>query len=417
MSGTTVKTASEGTSPGKTKKRGSQKKAAKKTAARKTTTRKKTAAKKAVSKKPAVKKTAARKISIKTAGIQPQKKKPAPEQAGTADGDRSPEDTRSLSWMSAQAASALKAVKASQAEKGQAVLERTRKQAAEKHLDDDSLIRIAAEMPVDNDALEAFSTEQPLQEQSRQPNEASSAVPPVMDASGDMTGPSSQSNATLESTTDLRDDEVDVTTTSTEHVKPTRPAAPKKSAKRPVVFLPALAASLLFAALSLGYYFWPGGDTGSPVMAVQESAEPEPSAVVIDLIEAQEKNTADVATTPLAEPEQESAEVNSLWTPATVPGTWEESDPPQTTAITPAVEPETVPVEPSPIISSDAPRQVQPAQPAQPVQPAQPAQPAQPVQPAQPAQPALPVQPGQRAPAQGYYPQQRRPAYPQYYYR
>ena len=404
MSGTTVKTATAETSTAKTKKAVSSKKVSK-TSARKsrgnsTGVKKKTTRKKTVAKKTAVKKSPAGKTSKKATGRKgvssaQQREVPATEQTGPANDNSTPEDNRSLSWMSAQAASALKAVKASQAEKGQAVLARTQKQAAETHLDDDSLIRIAAEMPVDNDALVEFSTEQPLEENPQQRDAAQATVAATMDESSAKTDASSDSHVTPEpALAEGEDTEAADVTPPAEQAKPGMPTPPPppQPAKRTVAFQPALAAVLLCAALVLGYYYWPGSDDNSDVVAIQESNGVEAPATVDEPVDTQDTST-NLTAVPPSEPGHETTEINNDRTASSPPNAWESSNQPQTAAIPATTEPEPSPVESVPDVAAQAP------------------------QPVQPAQPAVPAQPDRRAPAQGYYPQQRRPAYPQYYYR
>ena len=393
-----MKTATAETSTGKTRKPASGKKVAKTTARKtrgsSTAVKKKTAAKKAVKKKAAVKKPLARKVSKKSTGRKgvssAQRQKAAvTTQPPTAETHRTATDSQSLSWMSARAASALKAVKASQAEKGQAVLARTRKQAAETPIDDDSLIRIAAEMPVDNDALVEFSTEQPLQEMPLEPGNAPlPAVATVSDETSPTTDTSSDSQVTPEP--DRAVAEVAGATLPAEQ-KPAlqTPPPPQQSAKRPVAFQPALAAGLLASALLLGYYFWPESDDSSAVVASQERTEIEATAAVDEPVDTQDSAT-NVATVPPAESTQDSAEINNGWTPSDSPDTPEPPSQPQTATIPAVAEPVPAPVEPAPVVATQVP---------------------------QPAQPAVPAPPQRRTPAQGYYPQQPRPAYPQYYYR
>ena len=295
--------------------------------------------------------------------------------------------------MSAQAASALRAVKASQAEKGQAVLARTRKQAAETHLDDDSLIRIAAEMPVDDDALVEFSTERPLEDKPRETD----APLPAMAAASDETSPAVDTSSDRPVTPEPAPSVTETTedTVPAKQTKPTQatPPPPQLPVKRTAVFQPALVAGLLFAALLLGYYFWPESDGNSAVVATQEGTAVEATATMDEPVGTQDATTS-VATVPPVEPGQEPTAINNDWTPSDTPDTWESSSQPQTAAIPAAAKPEPksepAPVESVPVVAT---------------------------QPAQPAQPAVPAQPERRPPAQGYYPQQRRPSYPQYYYR
>jgi len=298
MSGTTGKKTAKAT-PAKTKKRSSRKKVVK-TSARKTRgsaagVKKKAVRKKPVTKKTAAKKTTTRKISKKAASskkaLAGQQTRP-PKQASTASDNGTPEDTKSLSWMSAQASSALKAVKASQAEKGQTILARTRKQAVDEHIDDDSLIEIAAGMPVDNDGLIEFSTEDSVEEQSRQIEAPLSAPEPVEEEKSSTPDTLADSNVDFEPETELAVEVLETPTVEPAQqpepgIQPAVPPPPP--AKRSALFHPALAAGIL-CSLLLGYYFWPTGDStdineNSAAVATQENtvietpaaaAEPEP---------------------------------------------------------------------------------------------------------------------------------------------
>ena len=451
MSGTTDKKATQA-APAKTKKRSTRKKVAKTsvrktrgsaTGAKETAAKKKVVAKKAVAKKPATRKSAKRSASKgKTAPIQ-EKKTRNPKQTGTASTDSPSADAKSLSWMSAQAASALKAVKAHQAEKGHTILARTRKQATEK-LDDDSLIEIAASMPVDNDSLIEFSAEETAEKQPRQIEAILSAPAPVEGDTSSNPDTSADSAVAAKPEVDLADEVVETPVAPAQQPEPgiQLPVPPPQPAKRSVLFHPALAAGILFSLL-LGYYFWPDGDDtkvneNSATVATQESpvietpaavvepdsiepqvttaaevasapaAEPEqesietPAAVVEpDPIKPQVTTAAEVATAPTAEPEQEASESINERTPAGIPGTQEPSGHPQTAAVSPpAPEPKATP-EPAP--ATPQPTVTQQAQP--------------PAQPAAPAPAPAPAQRNYRAPVYGSYPQQRQQAYPQRYNR
>lgn len=443
MSGTTVKTAPAETSTGKTKKPAASKKVAK-TTARKTrsstaTVKKKSVTKKTVTKKSAVKKPPARKASKKATGrrgitISQKQETPASIQTSPGNANSTPEDSKSLSWMSAQAANALKAVKASQAEKGQAVLARTRKQATETHLDDDSLIKIAAEMPVDNDALVEFSTEQPLEDDPRKPAAASPAGAAAMDGTNTIEDSPGDSHVTSEPAMAVVET-ADATLPAEQITKIATPPPPQQPVKHSAALQLTLAAGLLFAALVLGYSFWPVSDDNSEVVATPESNEVEAPATPDDPVDIQDTST-NVATVPAAEPRHEPTEINNDWTPSKTPNAWEQPNQPQTAAIPATTQPEPVPepapvgsapvvaAEPEPAPVESAPVVAAEPEPAPvesvPVVAAEP-EPAPlesvPAVAGQAPQPAVPAQPDRRAPAQGYYPQQRQPTYPPYYYR
>ena len=406
MSGTTGKKAIQAT-PAKTKKRSSRKKVAK-TSARKTrgsttgikkkTIRKKPVTKKATAKKPATKKVAKKAARSKKPVAAQGKKNRTPKQASPSSGNQTPEDTKSLSWMSAQAASALKAVKASQAEKGHTILARTRKQSADNNIDDESLIEIAAGMPVDNDGLIEFSTEEPVEEQSRQIEAPLAAPVPVEEESSSSPDISGDSAVETEPVDEAADEVVEIPVEPAQQAEPGIQPPPPPPAKRSIFFHPALAAVILFALLS-GYYFWPDGDDTqviekSAAVATQENILIETPVTVTepDPIEPEVATEEEVTATLVAEPVKEAAESINTWTPAGIPGSWESSNPGQTAVVPPAPEPtvEPAPAAPQPTVTT----QVQP-----------------------PAQPAAPVQRNYRAPVYGSYPQQRQPAYPQRYYR
>jgi len=216
MSGTTGKKTTQA-APAKTKKRSTRKKVAKtsvrETRGSATGVKEKAVKKKVVAKKAAAKKTATRKTTKrstskgKTAPVQ-EKKPRNPTQTGTSSTDSPSEGDKSLSWMSAQAASALKAVKANQAEKGHTILARTRKQAAEKHIDDDRLIEIAASMPVDNDGLIEFSAEGKVEKQPQQIEAVLSAPAPVGNETGSDSDTSADSAVEAKPEADLADEVV-----------------------------------------------------------------------------------------------------------------------------------------------------------------------------------------------------------------
>jgi hypothetical protein len=381
--------------PGKTKKGSAGEKVAK-TSIRKTRSNASNVKKKTVGKKTAKKEKAA---SSKTAVATRRKKNRAPKQAHTTSGHKTPEETKSLSWMSAQAASALKAVEAIQAEKGRAILAKTRKQAAEKHINDDRLIEIAAAMPVDNEGLIEFSTELPHEEHTPQADTAFSATEAIMDESSGNTDTSSDKAEEPESTLELADERIETSTSPAEQPEPTQPPPPpsQQLAKSTVALRPALAAGIIFAALLLGFYFWPGGnDTNgidnSATVAAQEStaieapatmAEPDPVVPWVPIVD-------DVATAPVTEPDQEPTKSHNEQTSSGKTRDLLPSSRPQTAAITPAPEPKPAPVESQPAA----------AQPAQP-----------------PAPWTAPARRNYGVPVYGSYPQQQQPAYPQYYYR
>jgi len=404
MSGTTGKKATQA-APAKAKKRSTRKKVAK-TSARKTrgsTTgiKKKTVTKKVTAKKPATKKVA-KKAARSKKSVAGQGKKPrTPKQTSPLSDNQTPEDTKSLSWMSAQAASALKAVKANQAEKGQTILARTRKQSAEKDIDDESLIEIAAGMPVDNDGLIEFSTEEPVVEQSRQIEPPLATSEPAGKETGSNPDTPGDSPVEAEAEAELTDEVIKNPVETAQPTKPDiqPPPPPPQLTRRSVFFHPALAAGILFAALLSGYYFWSGENDAqvsehSAAAATQENTpiETPVAATEPDPIEPEVMTGEEVATTLVAEPERESSESINTWTPAGIPGPWEASNPEQTAAVPPAPEPkaEPAPVDPQPIVKQQVPP---------------------------PAQPAAPAQRNYRAPVYGSYPQQRQPVYPQRYYR
>jgi hypothetical protein len=417
MSSTTADKTTQ-TSAEKSKKRRPRKKVAKTrarktangdTGVKKTTATKKAARKKTTATKPVTGKTSKRAAARDiTATAEPQPVAPAAaEPSGTVSDSRTAEDSKSLSWMSAQAASALRAVKASQAEKGQAVLARTRKQVAEQRIDDDSLMKIAAEMPVDNDALIEFFAEQPFDEPSGQADTAHSAPQAVVDAASTLAGTPDDSGTEPHAPAVMIDEATEASPASrrlqAKSDLPTRPPLPQP-ARRSTGLQPALAAGVLLAALLLGYYFWPAGGDSRDRVATQESSEieapvavtgsgplTEPQVIIVEAVD-------DAATAPEAGPGQESAQSDNELTSEVTTASKEPPGQSRTAVVTPIAEP--APAQTPAAAATATPLPVAKVPAAVPTVP-------QPV----------PAQTGNRAPAQGYYPQQRRPAYPQYYYR
>jgi hypothetical protein len=140
---------------------------ARKKAARTSSPKKKVASRKAQGKKTASRKAPGKKTPRKGALL----KDTATDTETAAD-----TEAKSISWMSAQATSALKAVKANQAEKGQAVLAKNKKHKERQPIDDASLIEIAEGMPVDDAALIEFAAEDLRQEPLPKPAETAQAT-------------------------------------------------------------------------------------------------------------------------------------------------------------------------------------------------------------------------------------------------
>ncbi len=358
--------------PAKTKKSSARKPRSNAAGIKKKTVRKKAATKKSAAQEKAAKKVAKQAASSKKSVASRRKETPTPKQAPATSGQKSSEQSRPLSWMSAQAASALEAVTAIQARKGKAIIAKSRKQATEQHLNDDRLIEIAAAMSVENEGLIASSTKQPHEEHPLQTDTTFPATEAVMDAASGNTDTPSDKAQVPESITELTVEGIEMPTLPAEP-EPTLP--PPQLAKETVAFQPAPTAGILFAVLLLGFYFWPGGkdsngiDTreihtngihNSATVAVPEHTLPEAPAAptyepnhVVPWI----TTVDDVATAPVTEPDQTWAknhneQASSGITPTRPPAPW-----------------------------------------------------------------TIPARGNYRAPAYGYYPQQQRPAYPQYYYR
>ena len=375
---------------------------AKRRSARKTRSNASGVKEKTVKKKAATKEKVARKVSMKAANSKKavatkRKINRTPKQAHTTSEHKTLEETRSLSWMSAQALSALEAVTAIQAKKGKAIIAKSRKQATEKHIDDDRLIEIAAAMSVDNEGLIEFSTEQSYEDPSLQTDTTFSATEAIMDEASGNTDTSSDKAKAPESMTELAVEGIELSTLPAEPPEPTLPPPQQQLAKGTVAFQPALTAGIVFAALLLGFYFWPGGnDTNgidnSAAVAVQESTEIEASTVMAepDLVVPWVTTVDDVATAPVTEPDQKLTKDHNEQTSSGISRTLLPSNRPQAAAIPPAPETELAPVEPQPEVTQSA-------------QP--------------PAPWTVPVRRNYSAPVYGSYPQQQRPAYPQYYYR
>ena len=386
--------------PAKTKKSSARKPRSNASGVKKKTVRKKAVTKKSATREKAAKKVAKKAASSKKSVPTSRKENPTPKQAHATSGQKTPEESRSLSWMSAQAASALEAVTAIQARKGKAIIAKSRKQATEQHLDDDRLIELAAAMSVENEGLIAASTEQPHEEHPLQTDTTFPATEAIMDAASGNTDTPSDKEKVPESITELAVEGIEISALPAEP-EPTLP--PPQLAKETVAFQPAPTAGILFAALLLGFYFWPGGNdtirigtkaiNNSAAVAVPERTLPGvPAATTYepDHVVPWTATVDDVATAPVTEPDQTRAknhneQASSGITPARPP-----SSRPQTTAISPVPATALAPVEPQPEV----------AQPAQP-----------------PAPWTAPARGNYRAPVYGYYPQQQRPVYPQYYYR
>lgn len=257
------KTASKHTDAPVKKKR-SSKKAKPSTAGKQAsaaTKKKKSASKKTTGKKAGTRKAAARKAVPRKALRKAGSRKGSMSSKATPAATSAATDTegKSLSWMSARANSALKAVKASQAEKGQAVLAKTKKQQTRDVLDDDQLIEIAASMPVDNEALMHYTSEEPMeasptsQETANVPDKTLE-VDPVTDATIAATEPAAASNAAAGDGADQAPaavTEVEVATTTPAARQPAPPPAARQPSPWPA------RVGVLLVVLVLAYLFWP----------------------------------------------------------------------------------------------------------------------------------------------------------------
>jgi hypothetical protein len=440
MSSKPAKQATESSAASK-KKRTARKKVTKTTARKKAAPGSSPKKKKVARKKAASRKTSAKKAS----------RKGALRKSAATDTDTATEnEDKSISWMSAQATSALKAVKANQAVKGQAVLAKNKKHKTRQPLDDASLIEIADGMPVDDAALIEFSAEdqqqEPVQMPAKETHETRAESSDAATVSPEQQSSTADEAKTPETAT--RSEEIQAEQGSPE----TPPETPSKTpASMPPPPLgeqqstrwPALLA-VVMVVVTLAYVYWAGDEDGTLMGAITEMyrTKDEP-ATVVTAVPAEEETALSPSlskTDTPDEPEMPSeatppAVTVDTWKPARMPPAVTPSTPalvPAGTAAIAAEQPSPEPAmaaqpAPGPVVDEQSlpePAVVEQQTPA-PTVVAQPAPrsatPAEAPTAAAPAattpSTAAPAPGGYRNPGYGYYPQSRQPAYPPQYYR
>ena len=404
---------------------------ARKKAARTSSTKKKVASRKTTGKKTATRKTAGKKTSRKGALLK-----------DTATVTKTAADTepKSISWMSAQATSALKAVKANQAEKGQSVLAKNKKLETSQPIDDASLIEIADGMPVDDAALIEFAAEDLQQEPVRKPAETAQETRADNSDAAVIIKEQAITANQVETPKTMSDPE----TPSAEALpEDTRAETPEDSTPPPPVRQQTTRWSAVLAitlvAVTLGYVYWSGDQDGTLMGAITEMyrSQDEPAATAT-AAPAEKESVTTLSSTETDVPDD--AEMQSDNAPPAVAGdTWTPAHmPPVVTPSTPATSPGPAaaaveqPAPESTGLAQPVPESVAEAEPvvAEPPAP-EPAVVAQPAAAPQPATPpsaaptaaaptaAAPAAApgGYRSQGYGYYPQSRQPAYPPQYYR
>lgn len=422
------RTASKKASSSTTGKKVGKKTTTRKKAARTSTPKKKAAARKTSAKKTASRKTTGKKATSRKASAKKASTSGAPVK-DTATETETATDTapKSISWMSEQASSALKAVKANQAVKGQAVLAKNKKQDTRQPIDDASLIEIAAGMPVDDAALIEFSTEDSQQEPVMKPE--------TQDTRADSSDAAPESAAQIPTPDKAEAPEAraipehppagPVTgeqAAATQASMPPPPQSRQQSTRWPAV----LAITIL--AVTLGYVYWSGIEEGTLIGAVVEKFQTADTPAADMTAVSAEPET--VTALPSGETDiADEAQIRPDNAPTAVAGdTWEPANMPP--VVTPGPAPAAVeppvsePVEVAqPVPEPAFAEQAEPAVAEQPApEPAVVAQPPAAPQPTTPAAAPAATTPaaapgGYRPQGYGYYPQSRQPAYPPQYYR
>lgn len=375
--------------------------------------------KKATSKKAAVKKKAPRKKASNRPGTEsahtPDRFADATAVTGTTPGpadtnatDAGQEDSKSLSWMAAQAASALKAVRANQNARAQDLLakaEITPSTPPKSHKQAKTLVEPVA--PETKKDMETDKAPVPTRAEVNKPAEANAKKDTKADTTPDETSPVEPApevrgpakpetvktavahDATAQPETRGNVEEKQVDSPPAHVIAATSTAPGGRRSKR--LFL---LTGIIVLAGALGTRIWFSGDNTTDIATVQDSAKTEQTSPVA--AKPSKEAISKVSSEPPASPATDAIQPNS-WSPATHPA-WPEPASPRDTLPTVA----TTPPETSP---DDAvvtePRQRQTNTQTTPAAP-------------QRTSPAAP-RPGYYAPAYGYYPQQ--PVRQQPYYR
>lgn len=402
-----------------------------KSTARKKATRTSSPKKKVVSRKTPGKKTASRKTAAKKTS-----RKGALLKDTATDTERLTDTgAKSISWMSAQATSALKAVKANQAEKGQAVLAKNKKLETNQTIDDASLIEIAEGMPVDDAALIEFAAEDLQQEPLRKPAETAQKTPADSSDAAAIITEQAVTAKQVETPKTMSAPETPSAETLPEETRTETPASstpPPPVRQQTTRWSAVLAITLI--AVTLGYVYWSGDQDGTLMGAITERyrSQDKPAATGTAVPAAKETLTTVPATDVPDEPQMQSdtappAVAVDTWTPAHMPPVVTPSSaaispgPATATVEQPVSEPTVVaqPV-PEPVVEEAPVPEPAVAEKLTPEPAAVVAQPApQPVAPpaAAPTAAAPTAPGGYRSQGYGYYPQSRQPAYPSQYYR
>ncbi len=400
---------------------------------RSSTPKKKTASKKVTGKQAASRKVTGKKVAGKKAPAKKASRKEAlRNNTATATETAADAEPKSISWMSAQASSALKAVKANQAVKGQAVIAKNRKQEGRQPIDDASLIEIADGMPTDDAALLEFAAEDLQQEPAQTPtnktNKGPSKDTAATPAVAEQVAATDQKETPMAETRPEESSDQTPEETTTD-MPPPPPAGQQKT------HWPAMLAVLLVATI-LVYVFWPGVKEGSMMEAVIDRVRTPESPAAVTTAAPAEVETVEVLSSTVVDTQEEPsmpsdtvppAVTDDAWIPANLPpgvpdaatpaspapAPMADEQPPAGSAVAGQVAPEPIAAEQA--AAADVVQQA-PDSMAPPATAAAPAvtSPA-PAAPAPRAAPAAPA--GYPAQGYGYYPQPRQPAYPQQYYR
>ena len=364
------------------------------------------------------------------------------EPAAAAISDSPTDDPRSLAWMSAQAVSALNAVRASQAEQARELLARAEKPpvrhtAVAGQPEEHSTASATGHAADGSSAAQLATDAAPAPEDHHGPEPDTSALPA---AAASPPRPETVKTASAASQEEPEAQAIhetlavpEVAAALPQEQEPLPHAAPHVPPPAPrnrLPLRPAVLAGVLAVAGLLVYWSWPGTDDTAGPAAVQEMLTSTDDTPIVEIQQTEIiPVVAGTPDRPVAAPA-----TGETWSPVTEPA-WPEPEAdtgePATASVPEAVTnaaqpPGTPPASPA---SAAAGANSSPAgktttdtatKPVAAVQPAAPAQPAVPVPPATTTRQAAP-QPRYQAPGYSQYPQQPgwqqpyyRPAYPQY---
>jgi hypothetical protein len=317
----------------KAKKDSGKKKAARKTAAKKTRSRatavkkkaaapKKTARKKVTAKKKApIKKASARTKSAKKPGKRADTGPTANPASATAT-DAAEGDTKSLSWMAAQAASALKAVKANQNERAQTLLAKAEiTPATPVKPGEEAGTRTEPDLSEAKKATKAAKTK-PARAGKKAVKEPSAdiAVAPTAPEAPASTKPETTQAVLPAATGDSGDQPAD---TPPAHVIAATATGSRRSIR------PFLLTGIIVLIGVLGARAWFSNDDTADIAAIQEGAEAEQVSPVTA-----RPQISVVASEPAVKPATDATQADS-WSPATMSAWPEPADTRQTVAPAP----------------------------------------------------------------------------------